>query len=63
MVSADLNQIGGSFPALVQQEAAVAQADLANLPNLRLAATQSDLPALVVVQKYAGVISDGCPVG
>ena len=58
VVSADLNQIGGSFPALVQQEAAVAQADLANLPNLRLAATQSDLPALVVVQKYAGVISD-----
>jgi signal transduction histidine kinase len=58
VVNADLNQIGGSFPALVQQEAAVAQADLANLPNLRLAATQSNLPALVVVQKYAGVISD-----
>jgi signal transduction histidine kinase len=58
VVSADLNQIGGSFPALVRQEATVAQADLANLPNLRLAATQSNLPALVVVQKYAGIISD-----
>jgi signal transduction histidine kinase len=58
VVTADLNQIGGSFPILVRQEAAVAEADLANLPNLRLAATQSDLPALVVVQKYAGIISD-----
>jgi signal transduction histidine kinase len=58
VVTADLNQIGGSFPVLVRQEAAVAEADLANLPNLRLAATQSDLPALVVVQKYAGIISD-----
>ena len=58
VVTADLNQIGGSFPVLVRQEATVAEADLANLPNLRLAATQSDLPALVVVQKYAGIISD-----
>jgi len=58
VVVADLNQIGGSFPALVRQEATVALADLANLPNLRLAATQSQLPALVVVQKYAGIISD-----
>jgi len=57
-VTRELGLIGGSFPVLVRQEAAVAQADLANLPNLRLAATQSDLPALVVVQKYAGIISD-----
>ena len=58
VVVADLNQIGGSFPALVQQEARVAVADLANLPNLRLAATESQLPALVVVQKYSGIIGD-----
>jgi signal transduction histidine kinase len=57
-VTRELGLIGGSFPALVRQEAVVAQADLANLPNLRLAATQSNLPALVVVQKYAGIISD-----
>src|SRR5262249_3987680 len=50
--------VGGSFPALVRQEATVAQADLANLPNLRLGATQSDLPAPVGVQKDAGIISD-----
>ncbi|HYA53354.1 MAG TPA: nitrate- and nitrite sensing domain-containing protein, partial [Streptosporangiaceae bacterium] len=58
VVVADLNQISGSFPALVQQEAQVALADLANLPNLRLAATESQLPALVVVQKYSGIIGD-----
>jgi signal transduction histidine kinase len=58
VVVGDLNQIGGSFPALVRQEAQVAVADLANLPNLRLAATESQLPALVVVQKYSGIIGD-----
>ena len=58
VVVADLNQIGGSFPALVRQEAQVALADLANLPNLRLAATESQLPALVVVQKYSGIVGD-----
>jgi len=57
-VARELNQIGGSFPVLVKQEATVAQADLANLPNLRLAATQSNLPALVVSQKYAAIVSD-----
>ena len=58
VVVGDLNQIGGSFPALVRQEAQVAVADLGNLPNLRLAATESQLPALVVVQKYSGIIGD-----
>ena len=58
VVVADLNQIGGSFPALVRQEAQVALADLANLPSLRLAATESQLPALVVVQKYSGIVGD-----
>src|SRR5215475_2631133 len=57
VVQADLAHVGGSFPALTQQEASAALADLQNLPNLRLAATQSQLPALVV-QKYAGIISD-----
>ena len=58
VVVGDLNQIGGSFPALVRQEAQVAVADLGNLPNLRLAATESQLPALVVVQKYSGIVGD-----
>jgi signal transduction histidine kinase len=58
VVVADLNQIGGSFPALVRQEAQGALADLVNLPSLRLAATESQLPALVVVQKYSGIVGD-----
>ena len=58
VVDADLRQLGGSFPALTRQEASTALTDLTNLPYLRLAATQSDLPALVVVQKYTNLISD-----
>jgi signal transduction histidine kinase len=58
VVEADLGQVGGSFSPLVRQEAAAALSDLQNLPNLRLAATQTKLPALVVAQKYSNVISD-----
>ena len=59
LVKADLNKVvTGSFSTLTKQEAAAALADLANLPNLREAATRSKLPALVVVQKYNDVISD-----
>jgi len=58
VVEADLAQVGPSFSPLLRQEASAALADLENLPNLRLAATQSQLPALVVVQKYSAVISD-----
>jgi signal transduction histidine kinase len=58
VVEAGLTQVGNSFSALTRQEAQTALADLENLPNLRLAATQSQLPALVVVQKYSTIISD-----
>jgi signal transduction histidine kinase len=59
VVKADLNKVlGGSFSTLTKQEAGTALADLASLPNLRLAATTTQLPALVVVQKYGNVISD-----
>jgi signal transduction histidine kinase len=57
-VEADLARVGGSFSNLTRQEASAATTDLANLPNLRLAATQSNLPALVVVQKYSDLIGD-----
>src|SRR5262249_61659116 len=50
--------ISGSSPARVRQEAQVALADLGNLPNLRLAGSESQLPALVVAQKYNGIIGD-----
>ena len=52
------NAIEDAFSPLIKQEASTALADLDNLPNLRLAATQSNLPALVVVQKYATIVSD-----
>jgi signal transduction histidine kinase len=58
VVEADLAQIGSSFPAQTRQEAAAALADLENLPNVRLAATNSALAVPVVVQKYANIISD-----
>jgi signal transduction histidine kinase len=58
VVEADLARVGGSFSNLTRQEASVATTDLAGLPNLRLAATQSNLPALVVVQKYSDLIGD-----
>jgi signal transduction histidine kinase len=58
VVEADLAQVGGSFANLTRQEAATALTDLAGLPNLRLAATVTQLPALVVVQKYGDLISD-----
>jgi signal transduction histidine kinase len=59
VVKTDLDKVlGGSFATLTKQEASAALADLAALPNLRLAATGSKLPALVVVQKYSDVISD-----
>jgi len=59
LVKDDLNKVvNGSFPALTKQEAAAALAGLANLPNLRQAATGTKLPALVVVQKYNDVVSD-----
>ncbi len=58
VVEADLARVGGAFPALTRQEASVAVTDLASLPNLRLAATQSNLPALVVVQKYSDLVGD-----
>jgi signal transduction histidine kinase len=55
---ADISQFGGSFSQLTRQEVVTASTDLANLPYLRLAATQSQLPALVVVQKYSDIIGD-----
>jgi signal transduction histidine kinase len=52
-----LGQIGGSLSPQAQQQASAALADLQNLPNLRLEATQAELPA-PVVQKYSRIITD-----
>ncbi|HKA95358.1 MAG TPA: nitrate- and nitrite sensing domain-containing protein [Streptosporangiaceae bacterium] len=52
-----LSQIGGSLSPQAQQQASAALADLQNLPNLRLEATQSQLTA-PIIQKYSRIITD-----
>jgi signal transduction histidine kinase len=51
-----LRGIGGSYPAVTQQDATAALAAIGTLPALRTAATTTLLPPLVVIQKYAGII-------
>jgi signal transduction histidine kinase len=58
VVRGELGQIDGSFPAQTQLQAATARTALLNLRYLRASATGSQLPALVVVQKYATVIEE-----
>jgi Nitrate and nitrite sensing/HAMP domain len=58
LVLRELNGIGSGFSAQAQQEAATARTALGNLTQLRTASTKTHLPALVVVQKYTGVIDD-----
>src|ERR1035438_4996701 len=57
-VSSELKQIGSSFSAQAQQEAATALTVLQALPALRQAAITTHLPALVVVQKYTQLVQD-----
>ena len=58
VVKRELSQINGSFSAQTQQEAAAALTALQNLRQLRKAATLTQLPALVVVDKYATIIQE-----
>jgi signal transduction histidine kinase len=57
-VRALADQIGGSYSVQAQQAAATALTALKGLPQLRLAATKTQLPALDVVQEYTQVIDD-----
>ncbi|MDX6389173.1 MAG: hypothetical protein QOJ73_236 [Streptosporangiaceae bacterium] len=57
-VTSELKQIGGSFSTQAQQEAATALTVLQALPALRQAAITTQLPPLVVVQKYTQLIQD-----
>jgi signal transduction histidine kinase len=57
-VTAQLRQIGSSFSTQAQQEAATALTVLRALPALREAAASTQLPPLVVVQKYTQLIQD-----
>ena len=57
-VRALAGRIGGSYSAQTQQAAATALTALGELPYLRQASTNTQVPALVVVQKYTQVIDD-----
>ncbi len=48
--------IGGSYPAVAQQEAQGAISAIDGLPALRSAATTTQIPAVVVIQEYASAI-------
>ena len=57
VVTQRLEQIGGSFSPQARQEAVEALADLENLPDVRLAADQSQqIPP--IMQKYSRIITD-----
>jgi signal transduction histidine kinase len=56
VVRQELGQINASFSAQTQQQAATALTALQNLSQLRGAATGTELPALIVVQKYTTII-------
>jgi signal transduction histidine kinase len=58
VVKSELNEINDSFSAQTRQEATTALNGLANLTLLRQAATKTQLPAQVVVTKYATIIND-----
>jgi signal transduction histidine kinase len=57
-VKSQLTRIGEAFPGQTQAEASAALSELDALAALRGAATATQLPALVVVQKYTNLIDD-----
>jgi signal transduction histidine kinase len=57
VVQNELAQVNGSFSVQAQQEAATASTALQDLPFLRTAATKTQLPPLVVVQKYTQLLN------
>ena len=57
-VQALVSQIGGSYSAQTRQQAALVLSSLAGLRDLRSASVGTQLPVLVVVQKYQQLISN-----
>jgi len=57
-VKKDARRIGSSYSGLAQQDAQNAITAVNGLPELRAAATQTQLPPLVVIQLYTNTISD-----
>ena len=57
-VTALAGHIGASYPAQTRARAAALATRIDGLGNLRKAATQTQMPALVVIEKYAATIGD-----
>jgi signal transduction histidine kinase len=57
-VRALAGQIGSSYPAQTQLQAATALGSLDSLPSLRAAATHTEMPVLAVVIQYGQMIDD-----
>jgi signal transduction histidine kinase len=57
-VRAQLAQVMPSYTAVTQQQARDILAELSSLPALRAAATGTQIPSLVVVEKYATIINN-----
>ena len=51
-------QIGGSYPKQARQQATVVLAALDSLPGLRADATDTSMPVLTVVTRYAQIVGD-----
>src|ERR1022692_3689343 len=58
LVRRQAGAVGSSYPALIRQEAQAAITAIAGLPALRDAAIHTQLPPLVVIQKYESTIDD-----
>ncbi len=58
VVSNELRQIGGSFSTQAQEQAATSLTMLSGLSALRNAAVSTQMPPLVVMQKYTQLIQD-----
>jgi signal transduction histidine kinase len=56
-VRTEVAGIGSTYPAQVRQDAAAIRSVLRDLPNLREAAINTQLPALVVVSQYTAAIN------
>jgi len=62
-VTAAARAIGGSYPAVVRQQAASEVAALGNLAGLRRSSTATNLPSLDIISEYTSVIRPVLAIG
>ena len=62
-VTAAARAIGGSYPAVVRQQATSEMAALGNLAELRRSSTTTNLPSLSIIREYTSVIRAVLAIG